>query len=64
MNYHLIDDPLCDLNKEIPCCENCEDCDYFYDCMEMEEVMTAYETLEMTINTFHDAFQNMEIPRG
>lgn len=37
MNYHLIDDPLCDLDESISCCENCEDCDYFYDCMEVEE---------------------------
>lgn len=37
MSYYLIDDPLCDLDESIPCCENCEDCDRFYDCMEVED---------------------------
>ena len=37
MLYHLIDDPLCELNEKIGCYENCEDCPYFYDCMEVEE---------------------------
>lgn len=37
MLYHLIDDALCDLNEEIDAFENCEDCPYFYECMEVEE---------------------------
>lgn len=37
MKYRLIDDPLCDLDENIPCCENCEDCEYFLDCMEEDE---------------------------
>ena len=37
MKYRLIDDPLCDLNEDIPCYENCEDCPYFWDCMEEDE---------------------------
>lgn len=36
MNYHLIDDPLCDLDESIPCCVDCKDCKYFSDCMEIE----------------------------
>ena len=34
MKYRLIDDPLCDLDENIPCYENCEECEYFLDCME------------------------------
>lgn len=34
MSYHLIDDPLCELDESIPACEDCKDCDYFYDCTE------------------------------
>ena len=37
MKYRLIDDALCDLDENIPCSENCEDCEYFYDCMEIIE---------------------------
>jgi hypothetical protein len=37
MKYRLIDDPLCDLDENIPCCENCEECEYFLDCMEEDE---------------------------
>ena len=36
MKYHLIDDPICDLNEE-EVYENCEDCPHFYECMEVEE---------------------------
>lgn len=36
MWYHLIDDPICD-DGEIDAYENCEECPYFYDCMEVEE---------------------------
>lgn len=36
MWYHLIDDPICD-DESIDCYENCEECPYFYDCMEVEE---------------------------
>lgn len=35
--YHLIDDALCDIDDSIMACENCRDCEYFYDCMEEEE---------------------------
>lgn len=35
--YRLIDDPLCDLNEDIPCCADCKDCEYFWDCMEEDE---------------------------
>jgi hypothetical protein len=37
MKYRLIDDPLCDLDENIPCYENCEECEYFLDCMEEDE---------------------------
>ena len=37
MKYRLIDDPLCDLDENIPCYENCEDCEYFLDCMEEDD---------------------------
>ena len=32
--YRLIDDALCDINEDIPCCVDCKDCEYFFDCME------------------------------
>lgn len=35
--YRLIDDPLCDLNEDIECCEDCTEYDYFYDCMEEDD---------------------------
>lgn len=34
--YKLIDDPLCDV-EDFDSYENCEDCPYFYDCMEVKE---------------------------
>lgn len=37
MKYHLIDDPICEVNNWDYCFENCEDCEAFYDCMEVEE---------------------------
>lgn len=36
MRYHLIDDPLCDV-EGFDSYENCEECPYFCDCMEVEE---------------------------
>ena len=36
MWYHLIDDPICD-GEGIDVYENCEECPYFYDCMEVED---------------------------
>lgn len=36
MWYHLIDDPICD-DENINTYENCEECPYFYDCMEVED---------------------------
>ena len=35
-NYELIDDPLCDV-EGFNSYENCEDCPYFYECMEVKE---------------------------
>ena len=35
--YRLIDDALCDLDESIPCCEDCRECEYFYDCMEEDD---------------------------
>lgn len=37
MKFRLIDDPLCDVNEDIPAYENCEDCPYFWDCMEEDD---------------------------
>ena len=37
MKFRLIDDPLCDVNEDIPAYENCEDCLYFWDCMEEDD---------------------------
>lgn len=37
MKYRLIDDPLCDVNEGITTYENCEDCPYFWDCMEEDD---------------------------
>lgn len=34
--YKLIDDPLCDV-EGFDSYENCEDCPYFYECMEVKE---------------------------
>jgi len=34
--YELIDDPLCDV-EGFDSYENCEDCPYFYECMEVKE---------------------------
>ena len=28
--YRLIDDALCDINEDIPCCVDCQDCEYFF----------------------------------
>ena len=36
MTYYLIDDPLCELEENIDTYEDCEQCPYFYDCMEVE----------------------------
>ena len=35
--YRLIDDALCDINPNIDAYEKCEDCPYFFDCMEEDE---------------------------
>ena len=35
-NYEPIDDPLCDV-EGFDSYENCEDCPYFYECMEVKE---------------------------
>ena len=35
--YRLIDDALCDINSNIIAYENCEDCPYFFDCMEEDD---------------------------
>lgn len=32
--YSLIDDALCDINPNIGAYENCEDCPYFFECMQ------------------------------
>ena len=37
MSYELIDDPLCDIDETIDTYENCEECPYFYDCMEVKD---------------------------
>lgn len=37
MKYRLIDDPLCDVNEGIITYENCEECPYFWDCMEEDD---------------------------
>lgn len=37
MSYDLIDDPLCELDETIGAYENCEECPYFYDCMEVKD---------------------------
>jgi hypothetical protein len=34
--YELVDDPLCDVG-DFDSYENCEDCPYFYECMEVKE---------------------------
>lgn len=35
--YRLIDDALCDINSNIDAYENCEDCPYFWECMEEDD---------------------------
>lgn len=32
--YRLIDDALCEVDPTIDAYENCEDCPYFWECME------------------------------
>ena len=37
MNYEMIDDCICELNDE-PCYVDCEQCPYFFDCMDISKL--------------------------
>ena len=53
-NYELIDDPLCDV-KGFDSYENCEDCPYFYECMEVKEDENSeyYDVQELLEKGYH-----------
>lgn len=52
--YELIDDPLCDV-EGFDSYENCEDCPYFYECMEVKEDENSecYDAQELLEKGYH-----------
>lgn len=54
--YKLIDDPLCDI-EGFDSYENCEDCPYFYECMEVKE--DAEPVQAPTIDSFKAALKKV-----
>ncbi len=53
MLYELIDDPLCDV-EGFGSYENCEDCPYFNDCMEVKDAEgNRYDVAELLEMGYH-----------
>ena len=57
--YRLIDDPLCDINPNIDTYENCEDCPYFWDCMEEDDEEGRLKMINNFSTIFDDIFSNL-----
>lgn len=37
ISYDLVDDPLCELDEDLECYEDCTQCPEFYNCMNVIE---------------------------